>query len=529
MTNSIDLPEYDLVDIQAALDAGEWDRAWQLLAPTCATSEDHSVLSIGALVAKARGDLTAALKLAQRAVMVDPMNHDTRHNYALLLFESGRLRPAFRQFRFLARHFRSTDAVADQAVVLLELNKPKRALTAYSRLLSGAPNNENYLNAAMTLCQESKLFKEAGILLQRHESLSALTGETKLSIHRWRDQLAQCNEDGTSARTITTRTNAPVAEVSGLRILFLAQHTMFIGDIVARLAKKNQVTVSAERQPGKLRELIAQADLVWLEWCDDTAIAVSRLPKTCPIVCRLHSYELFNDWPSKVDWSAIDHLILVSESVQELLATWHRVVVPQSVIHNGVDCTRFSVPAGKKRTKKIASVGYINYKKNPALLLHAFRAIHQYDPSYTLHIAGEHQDPRIALYFDNYLRRHPLPVVFDGWVEQMPEWYADKSYVMSTSLFESFHYSIAEGMASGLLPLVHDWYGADRLYPPETLFADPSDCLSLLKRYETADQSELIRRHRAWIETKYDHHQQTARIESLLATVVAGRRTAGGA
>ena len=139
---------------------------------------------------------------------------------------------------------------------------------------------------------------------------------------------------------------------------------------------------------------------------------------------------------------------------------------------------KFTIPSNKKYGKRICSIGYINYKKNPALLLYCFKAIHDYDSSYRFHIAGTHQDPRIQIYFDHLLPKLNIPVSFDGWVEDVPGYLRDKDYVISTSLFESFHYSIAEGMASGLLPLIHDWFGASYLYPEEYLVHHAADHVS---------------------------------------------------
>jgi len=181
-----------------------------------------------------------------------------------------------------------------------------------------------------------------------------------------------------------------------------------------------------------------------------------------------------------------------------------------------VNLERFTIPQGKQRSKKIASVGYINYKKNPALLLYCFKKIHEYDSEYSLHIAGQHQDSRIQLYFDHFLRKNPLPVYFDGWVEDMPSWYADKGYVISTSLFESFHYSIAEGMASGLLPLIHDWYGADFLYPRDYLFSDPGVCLELLRQLEKSDIRERRQTNRQYIARRYNQNDKVSELMALI-------------
>ena len=124
------------------------------------------------------------------------------------------------------------------------------------------------------------------------------------------------------------------------------------------------------------------------------------------------------------------------------------------------------------------------------------------------------------MYFDQFLKRHPLPITFDGWVDDMPSWYRDKDYIISTSLFESFHYSIAEGMATGLMPLIHDWYGADKLYPNEYLFSDPDDFLTLVKRLQSSDRFQLAQENRHFIVGKYNSMNKHRVIGQLLHTLM---------
>jgi glycosyltransferase involved in cell wall biosynthesis len=261
------------------------------------------------------------------------------------------------------------------------------------------------------------------------------------------------------------------------------------------------------------------ADLAWFEWCDNLLIEATKYPKKCQIVCRLHSYEAFSDMPARVDWSKVDQLIFVNCSVEELVRPLLTKGIPWTVIHNGVDCAKFQIPEDKHFGKKIASVGYINYKKNPTLMLYCFKKIHEYDPEYTFHIAGAHQDARIKLYFDNFLKENPLPMKFYGWVNDMPRWYEDKDFVISTSLFESFHYSIAEGMASGILPLIHNWYGAKYIYPGEYLYNDPDQCLELLKNLEKSNIKEEAEKNRRYITGRYNIEDKFNQISRLLQKV----------
>jgi hypothetical protein len=312
--------------------------------------------------------------------------------------------------------------------------------------------------------------------------------------------------------------------VTNRRIAFVASSDTFLRPIVNHFAAHNDVRCVFPQSSAELAEIMRWAELTWFEWCDALVIQGSQLRKSGKLICRLHSYEAFTDYPRQVNWRNVDRLVFVNRSVEEILDGSGQYPVSRAVIANGVDPERFPLINRGRRGKKIASVGYINYKKNPSLLLQTFKAIHDRDPEFELHIAGTHQDPRIKVYFEHLLSRMNLPVTFHGWVEEMPAFYADMDYVISTSLFESFHYSIAEGMLSGCLPLVHSWKGADYLYPENTLFDTPGDACALIERYQHENDDRLVQRHRQHIIDRFNWPDRLDEIDKMLHAVLMGER-----
>ncbi|HKK20879.1 MAG TPA: glycosyltransferase family 4 protein, partial [candidate division Zixibacteria bacterium] len=358
-------------------------------------------------------------------------------------------------------------------------------------------------------------------LLELISQNPATTAESQEDIAKWRQKLQPEPVDNKSTKSVVPE--GPTVESPakrGKRIAVFASIDTFFNDIGEYLAEQNEVTKFEGQTLEEMQNILGSADLAWFEWCDQYLIEATKLPKLCPIICRLHSYEAFTDMPSKVDWRKVDLLIFVNRSVKDLFERQIKTPVSSIVIHNAVDTDKFVIPRQKKFGRKIASVGYINYKKNPALLLYCFKKIHEYDPNYTLHIAGEHQDPRIQVYFEHFLKESPLPVYFDGWVDDMPRWYADKDFVISTSLFESFHYSIAEGMSCGLMPLIHNWYGAANLYPNEFLFNDPDGCLDLLLKLEREDRIKLAETNREFIKHRYSREDKMVEIDRAVKAVL---------
>jgi glycosyltransferase involved in cell wall biosynthesis/Tfp pilus assembly protein PilF len=421
----------------------------------------------------------------RRVIKTTPQDYDANFNLALLELQSDNVTEAESILLELLNHYPDkVELYCDLGVVSMTQGNYAQAKQYFRSALDIDPG---YTPARENLTEVEK---------QLSAAIPAATNESNL----FQQQLSK--------------------SITGKKIVFFSNYNSFLADIVTHLKSENDVRTYEQPSPDRMKEMMDWADIAWFEWCDNLLIEATRLPKTCKIFCRLHSYEVFTDMPSQVNWQKVDNLLFVSQSVQDIFEKQVRCNTPKSVIFNGVDTDKFTIPSQKRYGKKIASVGYINYKKNPTLLLYCFSKIHQADPEYSLHIAGSFQDARIKLYFDHFLRENPLPVYFDDWVDDMPAWYADKDFVISTSLFESFHYSIAEGMASGVIPLIHNWYGASQLYPEQFMFNDPDECLLLVKKLETLDRKKLAEENRQYICDRYSVTDQCSAVSQLLYRVV---------
>lgn len=474
---------------------------------------DDIIIKAGLLAASLH-KFTDAKDYFTRAVEKNPHDDDCWYNLALVQLELKQTDAAEDILkRLISRNPDEASYENDLAVILAETKDSAEPLRYWQSALKKDPNNSLARNNAMKFVLEQGYTDQGLELLSANKKASVLTVKSEAEIDHWRSILKKAKENiaMVSSGKITMETR----QLKNAKVAIIASMDTFVKDIASYLQTDNEVKLFTGNSTRELMSLMEWSDIAWFEWSDQLLIEATRLPKVCPIVCRLHSYEVFTDMPSKVDWTKVDQLLFVNDSVMNLYNRSFINDIPKQVIHNAVDANRFTMPEGKTYGKKIASVGYINYKKNPALLLYVFKKIYEYDKDYTLHIAGEHQDPRIQLYFEHFLKETPLPISFDGWVKDMPSWYADKDFIISTSLFESFHYSIAEGMASGLLPLIHNWYGASLLYPSDYLFTDPDDCLRLIKEFEHKDKKAVAEENRRYIISRYstdDKHQQVSEI-----------------
>ncbi len=497
------------------IDSGRVDTAISLLKEAVnrvpGSCELHTA---AALVSLHAGDNASAEIFLLKALQLSPANKDVIHDLALLYWSEGKTIAGRDMLQRLVDVDPSdADSLNDLAIFEDQCGNAGDATSAFKAAvaLPGATRKvfENCFEFLLRIGDLVSFRSVMGTYLSRYSDDDVA--------QKWQNEAAQVSPASTETQVVKTSVRA-----HGLKIAFFAAFQSFLDPILNDLRPDNEIRLFTSGTEEQMLEMLEWCDVAWFEWCDNLVIASSRMPKRCKIICRLHSYEAFTDMPRQVDWSKIDHLVLVNRSVQELLKRSVDPRVTISVIHNGVDTEKFSIPAGKKYGKRICSIGYINYKKNPALLLYCFKAIHDYDNRYRFHIAGTHQDPRIQIYFEHLVPKLQIPISFDGWVEDVPGYLRDKDYVISTSLFESFHYSIAEGMASGLAPLIHDWLGASYLYPEEFLFTTPQHCVALVRRLEREDRVALGKRCREHVVSRYEQKTQLAKVNALIQTVTKG-------
>ena len=305
------------------------------------------------------------------------------------------------------------------------------------------------------------------------------------------------------------------------RIAFLCLpglHT-FLSDIVAWAQARFDTRTCFSSDPRQVAATVSWADVVWMEWANELAAGLTHneaLLRDKQVICRLHSYEAFDDIILKINWSRVNHLVCVAPHILDIVSAR----VPNleqccnhiSLIPNGISLERFPF---KKRHKgfNLAYMGYINYKKGPMLLLQLLKELILVDSRYHLDIAGEIQDLRYELYFNQMIDAMGLNahVTMSGWVNEIGPWLADKDYILCTSLLESQGLGLMEAMACGIKPVIHNFVGAREIYPHASLWntiAEGRD-LILEERYDSVA-------YRDWIRQKYSLNQQLEKIEALL-------------
>ena len=291
--------------------------------------------------------------------------------------------------------------------------------------------------------------------------------------------------------------------------------TKFLTDICAFAERRYPVNFFEGDNINQMYELMEWSDISWFEWCTNIAVEASKLPKVCKNIVRLHRFEAYGDWPGQVQWENIDTLITVGNSfVKESLLKQVPDINNRTrlvTIPNGVNLDKFKF-IDKPRGKNIACAGYLNMRKNPMFLLQCMQKLHYIDPEYKLFFAGVFQNPMLEQYIKHIVQQLELTevVFFDGWKEDINSWLEDKHYIVSGSIGESQGMGLMEGMALGLKPVIHNFPGANQIFPPEFLYNISEEfCNQILS------DSYQPKRYRRFVEENYPLKNQLTDINNI--------------
>ncbi|WP_313772728.1 glycosyltransferase [Enterobacter huaxiensis] len=236
-----------------------------------------------------------------------------------------------------------------------------------------------------------------------------------------------------------------------------------------------------------LLNALRHCDVAWFEWGDGAIIAASKMPKYCRIVCRIHRYELYGEAFLQADWNNVDEVIFVSQSMKKRFITvMGKTLPPQlkmTVLANLTAHLPAIKPSARRNPWHIACVARFAAQKNLVMLLPIMQALVKQDSRYTLFIAGRIEDQCLYESFCELIAVYGLRrnIVICGALaaEKMPAWYADKSFLLSTSYHESQGMGVFEAMLAGLKPVVfHAPGGLAEYLPSDYLFLSLDDAVA---------------------------------------------------
>jgi glycosyltransferase involved in cell wall biosynthesis len=244
-----------------------------------------------------------------------------------------------------------------------------------------------------------------------------------------------------------------------------------------------------------IRLLLKNNDICFFEWAGELLSFASHLPKTCKIVTRLHSFELY-EWAPKINWDNVDKVILVSKAMQQMFADLY----PQhssktEVIYNGRPLDLFYPSEQRNQSLKIGMLGHISPIKRVYEAILMFNSIIRQGYDFHFHIAGDPADDyRYSVAIHRLVEMLKLQeyVVFDGHQHDASAWLRNIDIFISNSYWEGQQVALLEAMASGCFCISHIWAGADEMLPQNHLFTTEDElALKVIEYFKMSEENRI--------------------------------------
>ena len=249
------------------------------------------------------------------------------------------------------------------------------------------------------------------------------------------------------------------------------------------------------------------------------AVEASRLRGDARIVVSVRRSDLCDRWAKDVRWENVSILVQIgSSAVEEVLVEQVPDIHNRTrlvVVPNGVNLERYALRR-RERGKNLACIGCLTMQANPAFLVQCMQKLHYLDPGYRLSFAGSFESPILEQYVRHMVRTLDLTdvITFEPSYGELNGWLSDKHYIVACGIGEDQIEALLAGMACGLKPIVHNFPGADKLFPPKHLFNIAEQfCEHVLAREYEPEQ------YRRFVEQRYPLDQQLNRVNGILQQI----------
>lgn len=286
---------------------------------------------------------------------------------------------------------------------------------------------------------------------------------------------------------------------SGRRLLLATHDDKFLRRFLDRMRDVPDLEIHRQDWPSTSRppedpQIPDGIDTVLCEWACENAVwhSHNKRPGT-KLIVRLHRFEAFRDFPERIDWDAVDALIVVSDHFRDLMVAQGVDPARICVAPQYIDWTELQRPKLPQARHTLGLVGINPFEhKRFDRAVEVFARLRARDPRFRLVVRSvmpweipwvwdNRPDARGAFeeVFARILQDSDLrsAVRFDPAGSNMEEWYRGVGIMLSSSDSEGCHTAVMEGMASGCLPVVQDWPGARGLFGETFVHSELTDAL----------------------------------------------------
>ncbi|MBN2133950.1 MAG: tetratricopeptide repeat protein [Sedimentisphaerales bacterium] len=248
-----------------------------------------------------------------------------------------------------------------------------------------------------------------------------------------------------------------------------------LADICEFVQQRFPTTFYDGRRPDGISALMEQCDIAWFDGGGRMLVDASQQGGPGRIIASLRRSDVRENWARDVRWENVSILVQIGSSaveealLQEVPDLRNRTRL--AVIPNAVNLDRYALRR-RERGKHLACMGRLTLESNPALLLQCMQKLHYIDTAYKLFFSGSFESPMLEQYVRHMVETLGLSgvVIFEPYPSDLDGWLSDKHYVVAGGIGESQVEGLLTGMACGLKPVIHNFPGAEKLFPGRYLF-----------------------------------------------------------
>lgn len=301
---------------------------------------------------------------------------------------------------------------------------------------------------------------------------------------RLADQLPQAAPLNPSAPSIN---GSSLRVGSATRVLVAGHDLKFLAPIREAIASSGAVLTEdawrshTEHDETASRAALEQADVILCEWCLGNAVWYSRNKRPDQrLVVRMHRMEIYTEHPAGVEIDNVDQIVCVSQHIaDEAIERFGWGPGKLRVIPNSVDVASFRLPKRDSARFTLAMVGYTPKRKRLDHALDILEDLRREEERFGLLLIGHPPSefdwvvnrPEEVEFFRDCLARIQETsalrgaVTFQPFTGDLPSLFQEVGFVLSTSNSEGHQVALAEGAASGAVPVIIDRPGAREQYP----------------------------------------------------------------
>lgn len=281
-----------------------------------------------------------------------------------------------------------------------------------------------------------------------------------------------------------------------------------------------------------VRDAVRAHDVVVCDWADRATVwATHACPPRVRVVVRLHGLDVLDPWLHLIRWDRVAEVVVspaLAPLVRDLMAGLGAGDVPVRAVPV---LTPLGTMVKDKRPgagRTLGLVGWGRAVKDPAWALDLLDRL----PGFRLLLIGPPFPDEVYPPARNYVRElhQRIATLGDrvevlGRTDDVAGALQDVGFILSSSLREGFHLGLAEGAASGAVPVVRDWPllagrgGARSVYPDSWVVDDLDAAAARVLDHQDPDAWE---QERAGAQRLALDLFDPARVEDELRAVVLG-------